>query len=35
VALGGLGTLAVVLLWTKLFPALLKVETFSDGHAGR
>ena len=35
VALGGIGTLAVVLLWTRLFPALPKVETFSDGHAGR
>jgi MFS family permease len=27
VAVGGLGTIAVVLLWTKLFPALPKVET--------
>lgn len=35
VALGGVGTLAVVLLWTRLFPALARVETFSDGHAGR
>jgi MFS family permease len=28
VALGGLGTIAVVLLWTKLFPALPRVQTF-------
>ena len=35
VAAGGLGTIAIVLLWTKLFPALPKVQTFSDGHAGR
>lgn len=27
VAAGGLGTIAVVLLWTRLFPALPKVET--------
>jgi len=30
VALGGLGTIAVVLLWTKLFPALPKVQTFEQ-----
>ena len=30
VALGGLGTIAVVLLWTKLFPALPKVQTFKE-----
>ena len=35
VALGGFGTLAVVALWGwKFFPALRKVETFTDGHAG-
>jgi MFS family permease len=28
VALGGLGTIAVVLLWTKLFPTLPRVQTF-------
>ncbi len=33
VALGGLGTLAVVGLWGwSFFPALRKVENFSDGH---
>jgi len=30
VALGGLGTIAVVLLWTRLFPALPKVQTFKE-----
>lgn len=30
VALGGVGTIAVVLLWTKLFPALPKVQTFEQ-----
>ncbi len=30
VALGGLGTLLVVLAWTRLFPALPKVQTFND-----
>jgi MFS family permease len=30
VALGGLGTIAVVLLWTKLFPALPKVQGFRE-----
>ena len=30
VALGGLGTIGIVLLWTKLFPALPKVQTFHD-----
>jgi len=30
VALGGIGTIAVVLLWTKLFPALPKVQTFQQ-----
>ncbi len=29
VALGGLGTIAVVLLWTKLFPALPRQQTFT------
>ena len=29
VALGGIGTIAVVLLWTKLFPALPKVDTLA------
>jgi hypothetical protein len=29
VALGGIGTIAVVLLWTKLFPALPKVDTLN------
>jgi hypothetical protein len=29
VALGGIGTIGVVLLWTRLFPALPKVETLS------
>ena len=31
VALGGLGTIAVVLLWTRLFPALPKVQKFAEG----
>ena len=31
VALGGLGTIAIVVLWTKLFPALPKVQTLSGG----
>jgi hypothetical protein len=26
-ALGGVGTIAIVLLWSRLFPALPKVET--------
>jgi len=30
VALGGLGTIGVVLLWTQLFPQLPKVQTFKD-----
>jgi MFS family permease len=30
VALGGMGTIAVVLVWTKLFPALPRVETFKE-----
>ncbi|MEO8758653.1 MAG: MFS transporter [Devosia sp.] len=30
VALGGLGTIAVVLLWTRLFPALPKVQRFGE-----
>ena len=30
VAAGGLGTIAIVLLWTKLFPALPKVQTFGE-----
>lgn len=29
VAVGGIGTIAVVLLWTKLFPALPKVDTLA------
>ena len=29
VAVGGIGTLAVVLLWSRLFPALRKVDTLS------
>jgi hypothetical protein len=29
VAVGGIGTIAVVLLWTRLFPALPKVSTLS------
>jgi MFS family permease len=29
VAFGGIGTLAVVLLWSRLFPALRKVDTLS------
>lgn len=31
VALGGLGTIAIVVLWTRLFPALPKVQTLSGG----
>ena len=31
VALGGVGTIAVVLLWTQLFPQLPKVQTFKEG----
>jgi MFS family permease len=31
VALGGLGTIAVVALWTRLFPQLPKVQTFGEG----
>ena len=31
VALGGIGTIGIVLLWTRLFPALPKVQTFADG----
>ncbi len=34
VALGGIGTIAVVLLWTRLFPALPKVQTV-PGRSGR
>ena len=30
VALGGLGTIGIVLLWTRLFPALPKVQTFHE-----
>jgi len=30
VALGGLGTIGVVLLWTQLFPQLPKVQTFKE-----
>jgi hypothetical protein len=30
VALGGVGTIAIVLLWTRLFPALPKVQTFRE-----
>jgi MFS family permease len=30
VALGGVGTIAVVLLWTQLFPQLPKVQTFKE-----
>jgi MFS family permease len=30
VALGGIGTIAVVLLWTRLFPALPKVQKFQE-----
>ena len=30
VALGGIGTLGVVLLWTRLFPQLPKVQTFRE-----
>ncbi len=30
VALGGLGTLAIVVLWTRLFPALPKVQSFGE-----
>jgi MFS family permease len=30
VALGGLGTIAVALLWARYFPALRKIETLSD-----
>ena len=30
VALGGIGTIAVVLLWTRLFPALPKVQRFQE-----
>jgi len=33
VIVGGLGTLAVVAVWMKLFPALRKVDRFSDLHA--
>jgi len=29
VAVGGIGTIAVVLLWTRLFPALPKVDTLA------
>jgi hypothetical protein len=29
VAFGGIGTIAVVLLWAKLFPSLRKVQTLS------
>jgi MFS family permease len=29
VALGGIGTIAIVLLWSRLFPALRKVDTLS------
>jgi hypothetical protein len=33
VVIGGLGTLAVVAIWMKLFPPLRRVDKFSDVHA--
>jgi hypothetical protein len=33
VVVGGLGTLVVVAAWMKLFPALRRVDKFSDVHA--
>jgi hypothetical protein len=29
VAVGGIGTIAVVLMWARLFPALRKVDTLA------
>ena len=34
VALGGIGTLGVVLLWTRIFPLLPKVDSFTEGNSG-
>jgi MFS family permease len=33
VVIGGIGTLAVVMIWMKLFPTLKRVDKFSDVHA--
>jgi hypothetical protein len=33
VIVGGIGTLAVVAIWMKLFPSLRRVDKFTDVHA--